>query len=129
MPGDRLVGILREDGADIDIHKIDCPNLASFEEEADRWRDLAWTPEAERNTLSRARLRVTILNTPGVLGEVCTVIGEAGGNIVGLKMTHRQEDVFDVDIDMDVHDSRHITSIVAALRALPSVENAERPLG
>jgi GTP pyrophosphokinase/guanosine-3',5'-bis(diphosphate) 3'-pyrophosphohydrolase len=129
VPGDRLVGILREDGADIDIHKIDCPNLASFEEEADRWRDLAWTPEADRNTLSRARLRVTILNTPGVLGEVCTVIGEAGGNIVGLKMTHRQEDVFDVDIDMDVHDSRHITSIVAALRALPSVENAERPLG
>jgi len=111
------------------VHTIDCPNLAQYEDQGDRWRDLTWTPEAERNTLSRARLRVTIVNTPGVLGEVCTIIGEAGGNIVGLRMTPRQENVFDVDIDLDVHDSRHITNLVAALRACPSVENAERPLG
>ncbi|NBB15374.1 RelA/SpoT family protein [Caulobacter sp. SLTY] len=127
VPGDRIVGIAWAEG--VTIHTIDCPNLAQYEDQGDRWLDLTWTPEAERNTLSRARLRVTILNTPGVLGEVCTIIGEAGGNIVGLKMTHRQEDLFDVDVDLDVHDSKHITNLVAALRACPSVENAERPLG
>ncbi|HYE44924.1 MAG TPA: bifunctional (p)ppGpp synthetase/guanosine-3',5'-bis(diphosphate) 3'-pyrophosphohydrolase, partial [Caulobacter sp.] len=128
VPGDRIVGII--DGPEqMTVHTIDCPNLAQYEDQGDRWRDLTWTPEAERNTLSRARLRVTIVNTPGVLGEVCTIIGEAGGNIVGLRMTPRQENVFDVDIDLDVHDSRHITNLVAALRACPSVENAERPLG
>ena len=130
VPGDRIVGILREgDGNEVDVHTIDCRTLAQYEDQGDRWRDLAWTPEAERNTVSRARLRVTILNTPGVLGEVCTIIGEAGGNIVGLKMTHRQEDVFDVDVDLDVTDNRHITTLIAALRANPNVEGAERPMG
>jgi GTP pyrophosphokinase/guanosine-3',5'-bis(diphosphate) 3'-pyrophosphohydrolase len=74
-------------------------------------------------------MRATIRNTPGVLGEVCTIIGEARGNIVGLKMHYRQEDYFDVDIDLDVKDNRHLTNLVAALRACPSVENADRALG
>ncbi|MDO9337200.1 MAG: bifunctional (p)ppGpp synthetase/guanosine-3',5'-bis(diphosphate) 3'-pyrophosphohydrolase [Caulobacter sp.] len=129
VPGDRIVGIMREGVNEVDIHTIDCRTLAKYEDQGDRWRDLAWTPEAERNTTTHARLRITILNTPGVLGEVCTIMGEAGGNITGLKMTHRQEDLYDVDVDLDVHDNRHITTIIAALRACPSVEGAERPMG
>ena len=64
-----------------------------------------------------------------MLGQVCTIIGEAGGNIVGLRMHHRPADFFDVDIDIDVRDARHLTNIAAALRACPSVETVERPRG
>lgn len=90
---------------------------------------MQWTPEAERNAIARARLTATIKNAPGVLGQVCTVIGEAGGNIVNLRMHHRQSDFFDVDIDVDVQDARHLTHITAALRANPSVEEVERTKG
>ena len=128
VPGDRIVGIVQPDQGLV-VHTIDCPKLAEFEDQGDLWQDLNWTPEAERNTIARARMRATIRNTPGVLGEVCTIIGEARGNIVGLKMHYRQEDFFDVDIDLDVKDNRHLTNLVAALRACPSVENADRALG
>ena len=128
VPGDRIVGIVQPDQGLV-VHTIDCPKLAEFEDQGDLWQDLYWTPEAERNTIARARMRATIRNTPGVLGEVCTIIGEARGNIVGLKMHYRQEDFFDVDIDLDVKDNRHLTNLVAALRACPSVENADRALG
>ena len=128
VPGDRIVGIVQPDRG-LEVHTIDCPRLAQFEDHGDLWQDLNWTPEAERNTVARARMRATIRNTPGVLGEVCTIIGEARGNIVGLKMHYRQEDYFDVDIDLDVKDNRHLTNLVAALRACPSVENADRALG
>ena len=128
VPGDRIVGIVQPDQGLV-VHTIDCPKLAEFEDQGDLWQDLYWTPEAERNTIARARMRATIRNTPGVLGEVCTIIGEARGNIVGLKMHYQQEDFFDVDIDLDVKDNRHLTNLVAALRACPSVENADRALG
>jgi len=128
VPGDRIVGIVQPDQGLV-VHTIDCPKLAEFEDQGDLWQDLYWTPEAERNTIARARMRATIRNTPGVLGEVCTIIGEARGNIVGLKMHYRQEDFFDVDIDLDVKDNRHLTNLIAALRACPSVENADRALG
>ena len=126
VPGDRIVGILEPDGAGLTVHAIDCSKLAEYEDRDDLWRDLQWTPEAERNTLSQARLKATIRDAPGVLGQTCTIIGEAGGNIVGLRMHHRQGDFFDVDFDIEVRDARHLTNIAAALRACPPVETVER---
>jgi guanosine-3',5'-bis(diphosphate) 3'-pyrophosphohydrolase len=126
VPGDRIVGIAQEDGAGLTVHTIDCDRLAAFEDREEVWRDLQWTPEAERNSIARAKLIATIRNSPGVLGQVCTIIGEAGGNIVQLRMHHRQADFFDVDIDVDVNDARHLTHIAAALRANPSVETVDR---
>jgi guanosine-3',5'-bis(diphosphate) 3'-pyrophosphohydrolase len=126
VPGDRIVGILEGDGRGLTVHTIDCEKLAEYEDREELWRDLQWTPEAERNAIARARLTATIRNAPGVLGQVCSIIGEAGGNIVQLRMHHRQNDFFDVDIDVDVTDARHLTHISAALRANPSVEEVER---
>ncbi|HWA62269.1 MAG TPA: ACT domain-containing protein, partial [Caulobacteraceae bacterium] len=97
-----------------------------FEDQEERWRDLHWTPEAERDTLSLARLNATITDAPGVLGQACTIIGEAGGNIVGVDMRLRHSDFFDVTFDIEVRDVRHLTHIAAALRACPSVETVDR---
>ena len=126
VPGDRLVGILQPSGEGLAVHTIDCPRLAEYEDQDDVWRDLHWTPQAEQNTISRARLCATIRNAPGVLGQTCTLIGEAGGNIVNMRMHHRQSDFFDVDFDVDVTGAKHLTNIAAALRACPSVETVER---
>jgi guanosine-3',5'-bis(diphosphate) 3'-pyrophosphohydrolase len=131
VPGDRIVGILQPPnnglgGEGLSVHTIDCPRLAEYEDADEVWRDLHWTAEAEQHTLSRARLTATVRNAPGVLGQACTLIGEAGGNIVNMKMHHRQADFFDVDIDLDVTGAKHLTHIAAALRACPSVETVDR---
>ena len=127
VPGDRIVGIAVEKA--IEVHAIDCPTLEQYDDRQDLWRDLHWTAEAERNTVSRTRLRATIRNAPGVLGEACTIIGEVGGNIVNLTMHHRGDDHFDVDFDLDVKDAKHATNIIAALRANPSIETVDRAKG
>jgi len=128
MPGDRIVGIVEQDRG-LAVHTIGCGKLAEFEDRDDLWRDLQWTPEAERNTFSQARLNATIRDAPGVLGQTCTIIGEAGGNIIGVNMRHRHSDFFDVDFDVEAKDARHLTHIAAALRACPSVETVERAQG
>jgi GTP pyrophosphokinase/guanosine-3',5'-bis(diphosphate) 3'-pyrophosphohydrolase len=128
MPGDRIVGIAEAENG-LTIHAIDCVQLAAFEDREELWRDLQWTPEAESSTLSDARLHATVRDAPGVLGQTCTIIGEAGGNIIGINMRHRHSDFFDVDFDVEVKDARHLTHIAAALRACPSVETVERARG
>jgi GTP pyrophosphokinase/guanosine-3',5'-bis(diphosphate) 3'-pyrophosphohydrolase len=128
VPGDRIVGIA-QGRKGLMIHAIDCPRLAEFEDREELWRDLQWTAEAERDTFSMASLHATILDAPGVLGQACAIIGEAGGNIVGLSMHHRHSSFFDADIDIEVKDARHLTHIAAALRACPSVETVERARG
>jgi GTP diphosphokinase / guanosine-3',5'-bis(diphosphate) 3'-diphosphatase len=128
VPGDRIVGIM-QGRKGVLIHAIDCPELAKYEDREELWRDLQWTAEAERDTISETTLRATILDAPGVLGQVCAIIGEAGGNIVGLSMHHRHSSFFDANIDLEVKDARHLTHIAAALRACPSVETVERARG
>jgi guanosine-3',5'-bis(diphosphate) 3'-pyrophosphohydrolase len=128
VPGDRIVGIVQPDGT-LAVHTVDCENLAKVEDQQELWRDLRWTPEAERNTLSHSRLHATIIDAPGVLGEACTIIGEAGANIIGVNMRHRHSDFFDVDFDLEVKDARHLTHTAAALRACRSIETVERVKG
>ncbi|WP_296177523.1 bifunctional (p)ppGpp synthetase/guanosine-3',5'-bis(diphosphate) 3'-pyrophosphohydrolase [uncultured Brevundimonas sp.] len=128
VPGDRIVGILEPDKG-LTVHTIDCQTLADFADDDSVWQDLQWTPQAEQDAVASARLRATIRNAPGVLGQVATIIGEAGGNILNLSMAHRQQDFFDVDIDVEVEDARHATMIIAALRANPSVDTVDRARG
>ena len=128
VPGDRIVGIMEPEKG-LTVHVIDCQKLADFADDDSVWQDLQWTPQAEQGVVGTARLRATIQNAPGVLGQVATVIGEAGGNILNLKMAHRQSDFFDVDLDVEVADAKHATSIIAALRANPSVDTVERSRG
>ncbi len=128
VPGDRIVGIVQP-GQGLTVHVIDCERLVEFESQDDLWRDLQWTPQAERLGLGAATLKATIRNAPGVLGLACTIIGEAGGNILNLKMSHRKEDFFEVTFEVEVTDARHATTIAAALRANPSVETVERMKG
>lgn len=128
VPGDRIVGILEPDKG-LTVHTIDCQQLADFADDDSVWQDLQWTPQAEHEAVASARIRATMKNAPGVLGQVSTLIGEAGGNILNLVMAHRQQDFFDIEIDVEVEDARHATTIIAALRANPSVDTVERARG
>ncbi len=128
VPGDRIVGILGED-VGLTVHTIDCQRLADFADDDSVWQDLQWTAHAEQGAVAAARLHATMKNAPGVLGEVATLIGEAGGNILNLVMSHRQQDFFDVIIDVEVEDAKHATTLMAALRANPSVDTVERARG
>ena len=128
LPGDRIVGIL-EPGQGLTVHTIDCGRLVEFSDDDSLWQDLQWTPRAEMNATAASRLKATIRNAPGVLGQVATQIGEAGGNILNLVMTHRQQDFFDVEIDVEVRDARHATTLMAALRANAFVDSVERVRG
>jgi GTP pyrophosphokinase/guanosine-3',5'-bis(diphosphate) 3'-pyrophosphohydrolase len=128
LPGDRIVGILEPDKG-LTVHTIDCQRLADFADDDSVWQDLQWTPQAEKASLGLARLKATVKNGVGVLGQVTTTIGEAGGNIRNLTLSHRAQDFFDLNFEVEVEDARHVTSIMAALRANPAVESVERAKG
>ncbi len=125
--GDRIVGIVQPH--ELDVHVMECPRLGEFDDDGKVWRLLEWTDEATGHTLSAARLRATIDNAPGALGQMCTVVGEAGANIVNLRMREHGGTYFDVDLDLEVIDATHLRHLSAALRANPTVQAVERPCG
>jgi GTP pyrophosphokinase len=127
LPGDRIVGIVTT-GKGVTIHTIDCDTLATFAETPERWLDVAWDDEAGAGA-HVGRISVTLGNEPGGLGSLTTVIGKGGGNITNLKITNRSVDFFEILVDIEVQNLRHLTNIIAALRATPVINSVERARG
>ena len=124
LPGDRIVGIITT-GKGVTVHTIDCETLENFTDMPERWVDLAWEADGEGPGFT-GRLRVMLANEPGSLGGLSTVIGKNEGNISNLKITNRSLDFFEMLVDVEVRDIKHLTNIIAALRATPVITSVER---
>ena len=57
------------------------------------------------------------------------MIGRNEGNISNLKFTRRALDFYELLIDVEVNDVKHLTNIMAALRAMPHITSVERARG
>ena len=124
VPGERIVGITYR-GTGVVIHAIDCPALEEFEEQPARWVDLHWHAgrHAAVHTVS---LELTISNDAGVLGRICTLIGEQKANISDLRFTARKPDYYRLIVDVDLRDVEHLHMVMTALEAETDVAQIAR---
>ncbi len=128
LPGDRIVGI-QSAGKGITIHTIDCESLESYAESPERWIDVAWEADAKLGAGHTARIKAVLSNAPGSLATLATVIARNQGNISNLMITDRNPDFFEMRVDVEVADLKHLTNIIAALRIDPAIASVERLRG
>ncbi len=124
VPGERIVGITYR-GRGVLVHAIDCAALANFEEQPDRWIDLHWHEgiHAATNTIT---LDLSITNDAGVLGRICTLIGEQKANISDLVFIDRKPDYFRLHVSVDLRDVEHMHRVMTALEAESNVSALSR---
>ncbi|MCP3383722.1 bifunctional (p)ppGpp synthetase/guanosine-3',5'-bis(diphosphate) 3'-pyrophosphohydrolase [Bradyrhizobium sp. CCGUVB4N] len=128
VPGDRIVGIVTP-GEGITIYPIQSPALKDFEEEPERWLDARWDIEDSAPQRFPARIKVENVNEPGALAQIATVIAEHDGNIDNISMQRRSPDFTETTIDLEVYDLKHLSAILAQLRAKAVVARVERVNG
>jgi GTP pyrophosphokinase len=124
VPGERIVGITFR-GQGVVVHAIDCPALADFEEQPERWVDLRWQ-DGTHKPVNTVTLDLTISNDAGVLGRICTLIGEQSANISDLTFTDRKPDYYRVYVDVDLRDAEHLHRVMTALEAESNVSAISR---
>jgi len=124
LPGERIVGITYR-GRGVLVHAIDCPALAELEDQPTRWVDLHWH-SGRHAPVNSVTLDVAIANDTGVLGRICTLIGEQKANISDLRFTERKPDFYRLFIDVDLRDVEHLHMIMTALEAETDVAQVTR---
>ena len=124
VPGERIVGISYP-GKGVMIHAIDCEALAELEEETGRWVDLHWQ-EGRHPPVHSVGLDLTIANDSGVLGRICTLIGEQGANISDLVFIDRKPDFYRLIVDVELRDIEHLHRLMLALEADSDVASLAR---
>jgi guanosine-3',5'-bis(diphosphate) 3'-pyrophosphohydrolase len=128
VPGDRIVGIVTP-GEGITIYPIQSPALKDFEEEPERWLDVRWDIDETMPQRFPARIRIDNVNEPGSLAQVATVIAEHDGNIDNISMSRRSPDFTELTVDLEVYDLKHLSAIIAQLRAKAVVARVDRVNG
>ncbi|MDR9484860.1 MULTISPECIES: RelA/SpoT family protein [Sediminimonas] len=124
LPGERIVGITYR-GKGVVVHAIDCEALEIYEDQPERWLDLHWQ-SGKHPPIHTATLDITIGNDAGVLGRICTLIGEQKANISDLEFLDRKPDFYRVLVDVDLRDAEHLHSVISAIEAESDVAAVER---
>ncbi len=125
LPGDRIVGIVTT-GKGVAVHTIDCKQLEKYADEPERWLDISWGDEANQEGVYTGRLKVMLTNEPGALGEFSNAVARYNGNISNLNIVNRTISYFEILVDIEVKDLKHLTDIIAALRSSKVVSYVSR---
>ena len=125
LPGDRIVGIVTT-GKGVAVHTIDCKQLEKYADEPERWLDISWGDDATQEGVYTGRLKVMLTNEPGSLAEFSNLVARYNGNISNLNITNRTISYFELLVDVEVKDLKHLTDIITALKSSKVVSYVAR---
>ena len=130
LPGDQIVGIVSQ-GKGVTIHMRDCPTAEAFSATPERYLDVDWDAGEVARTKATHTGRISAIagNTPVALATMTNAVAKQDGSISNLKVTNRQQDFFEVLLDVEVRDVRHLMNVIAGLRAAGGVTQVERARG
>ncbi len=128
LPGDPIVGIVTT-GKGVTIHTRECPTLETFAATPERFIDVDWedaTGGRARGTTHTGRISVIATNEPTTLGNLANAVGRQDGSVSNLKIVNRQRDFIEILVDVEVRDLRHLSMVIAGLRAVGGLTQVER---
>lgn len=76
--------------------------------------------------MNTVTIELTIANDAGVLGRICTLIGEQKANISDLQFVDRKPDFYKLVVDVDLRDLEHLHMVMTALEAETDVAQIAR---
>jgi GTP pyrophosphokinase len=132
LPGDRIVGIVTT-GKGVTIHTNDCQTLETFAATPERFIDVDWDLSPAGGAAApgdkpahTGRISVIAANAPATLANLTNAISKQDGSVSNLRIVNRQQDFFEILVDVEVRDVRHLSNVIAGLRAASGITQVER---
>ncbi len=135
LPGDPIVGIVTT-GKGVTIHTKRCPTLESFAATPERFIDVDWDyvssstdgygSTRNKTNTHTGRISVIATNEPSTLANLTNAVARQDGGVTNLKIVNRQQDFIEILVDVEVRDLRHLSMVIAGLRAVNGLTQVER---
>lgn len=108
------------------IHGSHCDLLGQHEDE--RWYPLQWSARALNYGLLATKIKLTGYDEPGALAMICNAVSEAHANLINITDIHRRDGMFEMSLEVETNDIRHLNHILAAIRSCVSVIEVVREI-
>ena len=106
------------------VHRVTCSNVREFRKHPDRCVDVMWAPITKG--MFPVSVRIETHNTPGVLANVSTSIGQAGSNIETVAQPEANPETATLIFNISVRDRDHMARVMRRLRRNSNVIRVHR---
>ena len=97
-------------GKGVTIHTRNCQTLESFAATPERFIDVGWEaplPLANGKPATHTgRISAIAANQPNALASLTNAVAKYEGAVTNLKITNRQQDFFEIVLDVEVRDGQ-----------------------
>ena len=124
IPGDPIIGFIKK-GQGLLIHTHDCPSIARYRDDPDKWLDVEWDPDTKK--MFDVNIKLIVANQRGVLAKVAAEIAEEGSNIDNVSMGEEDGSSYtSIHFTLQVEDRPHLARVMRGLRKIPEVVRITR---
>ena len=123
VPGDKIMAYVSTDKGLV-VHRVSCSNVREFRKHPDRCVDVSWA--SITHGMFPVSVRIMTRNTPGVLANVSTSIGEAGSNIETVAQPEANPETATLLFNISVKDRDHMARVMRKLRRNSNVIRVQR---
>jgi GTP pyrophosphokinase len=125
--GEEIIGYVTR-GKGVAVHARSCPNVNNLINESERRIDVEWAREASDKAVGfPVKLTLYCDDSPGMLKQITTVIGDADINIrsVDIRSANSQANI---DLVIDVEHLKRLEHIIVGLRKIRGIRDVQRVL-
>ena len=126
VPGDEIMGFITR-GEGVSIHRVDCKNVKSLEQQPERIVDVTWSDSTRGIYL--VQIQVDALDRSGLLSDVTRVLSENHVNILSASVTTRKDRVAVNRFSFEMADPSHLEHIFNQIRRIDAVYDVYRVQG
>jgi guanosine-3',5'-bis(diphosphate) 3'-pyrophosphohydrolase len=123
IPGDPIMGFITA-GRGIVIHHPSCKNVVDFKNAPDKWVDVEWADDLDREF--SAEIVLDVQNQRGVLATVAAGCADQNANIEGVELSERDEHYSKMRLVISVRDRKHLADVIRVLRGIKTVSRVHR---
>jgi len=123
LPGDDVVGLITP-GRGIAVHRIGCRSLTRALKQSKEAVAVGWSDGIEDDF--EAVIAVWLVNQPGSLARVTTVLSSMNANIEGVEFNNRGESEIIIHFLIKIRDRKHLARIIRRVRNLAVVTSVKR---
>ncbi|MEN8113352.1 MAG: bifunctional (p)ppGpp synthetase/guanosine-3',5'-bis(diphosphate) 3'-pyrophosphohydrolase [Actinomycetota bacterium] len=123
VPGDPIVGFVTV-GRGVSVHRADCANIGSLEEQPERMIEVAWAPDQADSFF--VWIQIEALDRSRLLRDITSVLSDHGANIHTSSSVAGRERVAFLRFEIELSDPAQLERVLSDLRFIDGVYEAYR---
>jgi GTP pyrophosphokinase len=123
VPGDDIIGFVTR-GTGVSVHRTDCNNVTSLQNEPDRMIEVEWAPTS--SSLFLVQIQIEALDRSGLLSDVTRVLSENHVNILSATVSTSSDRLALSRFVFEMGDTVHLDRLLNAVRRIDAVYDVYR---